>query len=491
MYEETCGRIFLPATFLLAIAPVLSMAGCNGSTCDATYAEPPPGATDVVHVAPCGTPDGDGSAERPFDTLKAGLDAAHSAPGSTVLVAKGTYPENLNITADVTIVGPGAPDDPNNAAIILQAPQPYSIVVGSGSKATLQGLRINGSVGVGVWAREGASVTLSATVISDIAADKDGVGYGVLATDDAAIILQHTDVSHAAVAGVLISEARGIILQSNLHDNSGPGLRVEKATDQIRVEVTQCVSNTQSGVALLNSRAIILQSKLSDTVADAGGIGDGLLATGLAGVDGSAFPTEIEVHDSTITGNARTGVLASGPAARTIILQNNNDISGNGNGAPMGAGLWLQDGAGSSADSKIEGNTFGQNRYLGVCMRGDTYGIILQNNAITGTVLGTAFSGAESLELGDGVQLLAGASAQVIGNKITGNGRLGLVLDDADGAQTVIQGNEFLTNDEYGIAIQNTSNQPSTSDNTFSGNVLGDVAASPSYAVPTSDLASP
>lgn len=490
MYEENCRRILLPVTFLLAITPVLSTSGCNGSTCDATYAESPAGATDVVHVAPCGTPDGDGSAERPFDTLKAGLDAAHSAPGSTVLVAKGTYSENLTINADVTVVGPGAPDDPNNAAIILQAPQPYSIVVGSGSKVTLQGLRINGAVGVGVWAREGASVTLSATAISDIAADKDGVGYGVLATDDAAIILQNTDVSQAAVAGVLISQARGIILQSSLHDNSGPGLRVEQATDQIRVEGSSCVGNTQSGVALLNSRAIILQSELRDTVADADGIGDGLLATGLAGVDGNAFPTEIEVHGSTITGNARAGVLASGSATRTIILQNKNDISGNGNGAPMGAGLWLQDGAGSSADSRIEGNTFGQNRYLGVCMRGETHGIILQNNTITGTVLGTAFSGAKSLELGDGVHLLAGASAQVKGNKITGNGRLGLVLDAAAGAQTVIQGNEFLTNNEYGIAIQNTSDEPSTSGNTFSGNVLGDVAASPSYAVPTGDLTS-
>lgn len=466
---------------------VSSLTGCEGEACVATYPSPPADAAAVVHVAPCGGPGADGSAEHPYATLSEGLDAVRPTPGAAILVASGTYAENLVINSKVTILGPGDPGSPDDAAIILQAPDPTAVRVEGKSEVTLSGVRIPSGVGVGVWVRDGSSLTLSGSVIRDIAADAKGIGYGVLATEDSAIILQHTEVSKAAVIGVLISEARGIILQSDLHDNGGPGLRVESATDEIHVEGTQMVANVQSGMAILNSRAIILQSTMSGTLPDPDGIADGLLAAGLPGVDSVALPTEITISDSTLCQNGRSGVLASGAVTRTIILQNNTICSNSGT-APMGAGVWLQGGAGSAPESVIEGNTLSQNRFLGMCMRGETQGIILQNNQITGTVLGTAFSGADSIQLGDGIHLLDGASAQVLNNQLEGNERLGLLLDNVLGAQTVVQNNTFDSNGEYGAAVQNTQNAPSMATNTYQNNTLGDLAASPSYSVPAKDL---
>jgi parallel beta-helix repeat protein len=490
--------LFLPCRIALAVAALASasalLTACGGESCDVVYPNAPAGAAALLHVASCGSSGGDGSPESPYATVSAALEAAEATPGAAVLVAPGTYAENLVVRSDVTIVGSNAPDNPDDAAIILQAPQPFAVRVENGSTATLTGVRVESSVGVGVWVLEGASLTLSGSVVSGVAKDADGVGYGVLATDDGAIILQHTDVSGAAVHGVEIAEAKGIILQSTMRDNGGAGLRIERATDQVKVEGSEVLGNTQSGVAVVNSRAIILQSTLSGTRPDSQGIADGLLATGSPGVDPVAFPTEVELIESTVSDNARTGVLISGAVTRTIILQNNTISSNADTGSNrVGSGVWIQGGAGSAPESVIEGNTITENRYLGVCLRGDTHGIILQNNQISFTIKAEGVFEGELglLEVGDGIQILAGASAQILGNEISGNGRVGLLLDEALGAETVIDDNTFSTNVDYGVALQSTADAPPTASNTFQSNMLGDVNPASSYNVLQQDLASP
>lgn len=477
-----CAGMGLAAAFL---------GGCQGADeCTATYPAAPNGASDVVHVAACGGAGADGSAKMPYATISAAIEAVRSKPGAAILVAPGTYTENLVVNSDVNIVGSNNPDRHEDAAIILQSPNPQSVRIENAAMVTMTGVRIKDSIGVGVWVRDGASLTLNGSSVDTVTADADGVGYGVLSSDDAAIILQHTEVTGAAVMGVLVMQSRAIILQSNLHDNAGTGLRIEQATAEIQVQDSELQGNTQSAVTVMNSRAIILQSKLMGTKLDANGVGDGLLVGGLSSVDAALFPTEVVVKDSTLSDNGRVGFLASGAVARTIILQNNT-ISGNSATGTMGAGVWIQGGAGSAAESIMEGNVVSQNRYLGVCLRGDTHGIILQNNQITATVLATAFSGVDSIELGDGIHVVAGASAKIMNNKIDSNGRVGMILDNALGASTVIEGNTFSSNGEYGAAIQSTSNAPSTAGNTFQNNSMGDVAMASSYTIPAADLVRP
>lgn len=64
--------------------------------------------SSTLHVAPWGDDDGDGSEDRPFETIQAAADAAGAAGGERVAVATGTYQENVVLRSthdDVSIAG--------------------------------------------------------------------------------------------------------------------------------------------------------------------------------------------------------------------------------------------------------------------------------------------------------------------------------------------------------------------------------------------------
>jgi parallel beta-helix repeat protein len=90
-------------TSFVVVAGCLAISSCNPA------AGPPaePQATRQVRVAASGPADGDGSADRPFQTIQRAVDAA--APGTTVLVGAGDY-TGFQVTRDRITVGaaPGA-----------------------------------------------------------------------------------------------------------------------------------------------------------------------------------------------------------------------------------------------------------------------------------------------------------------------------------------------------------------------------------------------
>jgi parallel beta-helix repeat protein len=323
---------------------------------------------------------------------------------------------------------------------------------------------------------QGASVTVEGCSIEDTKVGGGGVvgsGAGVVSTGDGAIILQNSAITGSAGMGMYVGSAKAIILQSTIRGSGGPGIRLDQATDQVRIEGSTIEESTQMGIGVFSSRAIILQSVVKNTKFDGNFIGDGVVVASTA--DASIKPSDIEMSGTEISGNARVGVLCAG-GTRAIILQNNK-IEGNGLPASFGAGVWIQGGASGVDGNIIEGNTISANKFVGLGMTGETHGIILQNNMITGTVLGSTFLGIQMINVGDGIGVFKGASAKLIGNTVQANARIGLILDEASGSTTVIQKNTFQDNDQYGIILQNQPNAPDTSDNTFKGNVLGDTSS--------------
>ncbi len=124
--------------------------------------------------------------------------------------------------------------------------------------------------------------------------------------------------------------------------------------------------------------------------------------------------------------------MLCGLGAGGIILQNNT-ITGSAASAPFGAGIWLQEGAGGVAGNVIKNNQITAGKFVGLGLTGDTHGIILQGNTVSGTTLGSTFVGVSEVMIGDGLNVFAGASATITGNTLHQNGRAGLILDAGGG----------------------------------------------------------
>lgn len=472
----------------------LVVAACDGAPvetdtpCEATYPSAPDGAGEIVYVAgQCPESGALGTAEHPFHTVSAALQKA--GDGATLLVAAGHYAENLTISRPVTIVGSSAPDDPESAEMILEAPLDTAVLV-SAPGVSLIGIQIVSPRVVGVRVNAG-SATISGSRIDSVKVDAQGkFGFGVLATGDSAIILQNSLISASGGAGILAQDSGAIILQSKILDSGANGVRLEHAVGEVKLEGVQILRSKGIGLAALSSRAIILQSEIRDTGFDADGLGDGVLATDIASGGASLGPSDITMKDTTVSGSARAGVLCNGQT-RTIILQNNHI---NDNGSPdlqhATAGIWLQRGAGGELANEISGNEISGNRFVGVHMMGETHGIILQNNVISGTLKGTVFAGVDQVSIGDGVSLKGGASARITGNQIKQNDRFGVIADGAPGAQTEIGANTIVDNGEYGIILQDEADTIATDTNTFSGNGSGDVDTVPAgtYGIAQEEL---
>jgi hypothetical protein len=469
--------------------------GSNGACAGEKYPAAPAGASETVYVsASCSASGADGTADHPYATIGEAVSKAKA--GAAVLVAAGTYKEQLTIDQSMTIAGEvTAGSQGDDGAIILQSPAPYAITVGTGATVTLEGFQVTGAQGVGIWAK-GGSVTASGCKIEDTSSYTDKMvtsGYGILASDNGAIILQDSTITGSALGGALFSGvggsvagATGKISGSNVSHNHGYGVRLDQTSSPVTIEKSTLTANVGFGVGAFSSGAIILQNQIEDTALDAMGSADGIVTGSNMGV---SIPSSVDAEDNHITGSGRVGVLCAAGAGG-IILQNNT-VSGSGASAPFGAAIWLQQGAGPGAGNLIKGNTLSANKFVGLGLTGATGGIKLDANTITGTTLGSTFVGLNQVSIGDGINVFEGASAMITNNIVSQNGRFGMILDAEDASTSIVM-NRFLDNDQYGIILQNQpAMPPSTANNTIMGNKAGatQTVAAGTYGINQSDFA--
>jgi parallel beta-helix repeat protein len=446
--------------------------GCGGGdtagdsgACDASFPDPPKGATNVVYAsASCPASSADGSQDHPFATITDAVTAG--GKGATILVAKGTYGENLALTSDVTIIGAAtAGMHGGDAGIILQAPAGDAVRVSNGANVSLTGFDIEGAKSVGILAIGGSATISASKVVGTVEdASQPGVAYGVSAATEGAIILQDSAVTGSALIGVYFVSATGTVSSSDISNNAGGGVRFD-SSEEGTLEGNTLTSNSGFGVAVFGSVGIILQdNQISGTAlapiapGSSEQMGDGLVVGQATGETGSS----ITASGNTIDGSGRVGILAAA-GAHGIILQDNT-VTSSAATIGFGAGIWLQEGAGADASSEISRNKVGANRFVGIGLSGDTHGIILQSNVVTNTTMGTFFAGGQQGSIGDGLNVLAGASANITGNTVSGNARLGLILDQADGANTALSGNTVSDNAQGAIILQDQSGTAPTLD---------------------------
>jgi hypothetical protein len=439
---------FIAGGLALALSACVAVTDTDPTCRIDGYPIAPADAKGVVRVsATLGSATGDGSADRPFASIQQGIDAAPE--GGAVLVMAGTYKESLRIGKSVKVLGglPGC--SANEARIILQSTELHAVEIAGASGVVVRGLRIEQPVGAGI-AVSGGEARIEDSSINGVVADGEE-GFGVLATDNASIILQNNAISGSALGGVVVRNAKGIILQSQILDGKGRGgILLEHASGPVTIEKTIVARNERTGIAVLSSKAIILQSEVMDTLGTgSAGRGEGIIVAEMLEGGVSLGVSEATIEGSTISGNDRAGVVFAGDT-RGIILQNN--IKGNADDTSFGAGIWLQGNAGGAEGIEIAGNVVSENHFMGIGVTSGSRAIILQKNTIADTVAGmwTAAAG-EEVTLSDGIGVFKGARVKIDGNDIQRSARAGIVLDAAS-EESVVRNNVLLEN---GIILQN------------------------------------
>lgn len=226
----------------------LLLAGCGSS--DAPPDDTTPTATvaqgRVLHVAPGGSDEGSGSRSRPFRTIQHALDQLR--PGDSVVVAPGTYPDDLTLersgtsAAPVTLTSGGGERPVVTGRLKVTA----SNVVVSG--LVFQGRTAANPDDVAVYLSGGSSVSLDGNEIRDAA--QSGVFVGEAATgvritrnwihDNGKTVLDH---------GIYFENGSGGVIGSNLIERSfGYGIQLYPNADDVLVTQNTIVRNGRSGV---------------------------------------------------------------------------------------------------------------------------------------------------------------------------------------------------------------------------------------------------
>ena len=273
----------------------------------------------VVHVAPWGTADGDGSEAAPVDSVALGLELAADGAADVVALELGTYHERLAFSrvADAPRIEGRCPE-----GVALSSAEPGLPVVSAlDSDVTLRGLTIRGgspgvfggrtatglpsyvlladvvleeAVGHGVVA-SGAGVLIGleyVTITSAVATDSGNLGRGVAVEGGARISAVGLEVQQADDVGVWASgiDSELDLLASWIQGGARGGVVIEGGA---RLEADRLVLEANGGVALRvsgpGSGADLLDSEIRGTARldDDPASGVGVLVDGQAGVAGT------------------------------------------------------------------------------------------------------------------------------------------------------------------------------------------------------------
>lgn len=462
----------------LGLLGLSALMGCSadGRPCDAGGYAKATGA--VVHVsARCGDDGGDGSAASPFATIAAAIK--RSQPGTTVLVAPGSYVEAIELANGVHLVGTGS-----NAVALLPPADRRGVDIRAGVAIThVAGLRIEGASGFGVGGTDVALALTDVAVSGTKAHPTLGPGYGVAAKGAPTLLVESCQIADNAGIGVAAFSSGPVSIidpifdgaavaggvdaaaiidpifkpSSQIHGNAGGGIAIidpifapagktDTANVALTLTATDVRGNKGYGVGLFGASARLVRCALRGTAADATGeVADGLVLA--AGADAKA-PGDVTFDaGSIVANNDRAGVLVATAAAINV----SGAVIGNAYG-----GLWAQ---GQSATLRLqEGARVRDNALVGAAV---TAGAQLEAKGAridaTRTRSYSPVGGGAPAEIGDGVGVFAGAAADISGCQFRDNVRAAVIghkvgVDGAGVARLQVKGSTFAKS-LFGIAV--------------------------------------
>ncbi|MCC7385385.1 MAG: hypothetical protein IT384_26285 [Deltaproteobacteria bacterium] len=178
---------------------------------------------------------GDGSAGAPFGNI--GAAVASGSGEQVIVVARGTYPEVLDLSSRVQVYG-ACPSE----VIVDGGSSAQPVVTIRGVQVVLHGVSIVGGSG-GIRVEDGGRATIDATL------DRGGAGHGLdaigsIVTADRLAIIGRGDVAVRAQAGADVSFNDGVI------EAVGVALVLEGSTGSVSRTVVRGQAGARGGVSL-------------------------------------------------------------------------------------------------------------------------------------------------------------------------------------------------------------------------------------------------
>lgn len=352
-----------------------------------------------------------------FATIAAAEAAA--ADGDTIVVAKGTYAENVIVDVpNLTLVGKGAVIDGEYADPCLE-------VVADG--VTVRGFTlVNGTDGIFA---SGAGITIENCRVYSCS----GSGINV---EGAPATIRRNSVEGCVGTGITYLHSlpgAGLVERNVCSNNGGDGLAI--TGDDLVVSRNTCEGNEGDGIDVLVSPLSLQglglpvdQAVLVERNTCRGNEDDGLEATNETG-------SQVTLERNDCSGNCDFGIDADGTG---FTISRNTCDDNRDEGLSLGVSASLVE------DNRASGNEGSGIAVFAILPLGD--GGVPEVGSLN-TLQGNLCAG----NAGDGIRLEGAAGNELLGNTCRDNLDDGIDLDDPDCTDTLVSGNTCTGNGHEGL----------------------------------------
>jgi parallel beta-helix repeat protein len=194
----------------------------------------------------------DGTQTYPFDTITEGIDAV--APGKSVLVAAGTYNEQLIINKGITLQGAGK----ESTSVTILVEYIGNLITVTADDVAISGFNIDGrsNAEVGIYSDSFSSIKISENIIQNH--QDSGIFYHSAVSDyPSGIYVYNNEICYNSVHGIKVTgEGSGIIEGNTIRKNTN-GIRTNDSAS-LEVKHNNINENTSAGILCQDSSFLLI-----------------------------------------------------------------------------------------------------------------------------------------------------------------------------------------------------------------------------------------